>query len=200
MAYVEWFTREYICANGVCEKTKYQVMLDGDGSSHAGREYKRTIRRAEKNATEAKNEAARIVNNNFFAGRDYLLTATLSDEGLEELVMKAGTDDPDELLLQMRREMKLWARRARRKLEGVELRYMAWPSDLDGKRLTPARPHLHVIVNAEGAEALLRGKPLTPELAADAGEAAIQGAKPTEANAYKLQLVKTLVKRELLGL
>lgn len=55
-------------------------------------------------------------------------------------------------------------------------------------------------IRAEGAEALLRGKPLTPELAAEAGEAAIRGAKPTEANAYKLQLVKTLVKRELLGL
>ena len=53
---------------------------------------------------------------------------------------------------------------------------------------------------AEAAEELLRGKPLTPELAEAAGKAAIQGAKPTEANAYKLQLVKTLVKRELTAL
>ena len=53
---------------------------------------------------------------------------------------------------------------------------------------------------AEAAEELLRGKPLTPELAEAAGKAAVEGAKPTEANAYKLQLVKTLVKRELTAL
>ena len=55
-------------------------------------------------------------------------------------------------------------------------------------------------LRAEAAETLLAGKELTPELAEAAGKAAIQGAKPTEANAYKLQLVKTLVKRELLAL
>ena len=53
---------------------------------------------------------------------------------------------------------------------------------------------------AEAAEQLLAGKALTPELAEGAGKAAVAGAKPTEANAYKLQLVKTLVKRELLAL
>ena len=41
----------------------------------------------------------------------------------------------------------------------------------------------------------------TPEERAEAaGKAAVRGAKPTEANAYKLQLVKTLVKRQLLAL
>ena len=55
-------------------------------------------------------------------------------------------------------------------------------------------------LRAEAAETLLAGKALTPELAEAAGKAAVKGAKPTEANAYKLQLVKTLVKRELLTL
>jgi CO/xanthine dehydrogenase FAD-binding subunit len=50
------------------------------------------------------------------------------------------------------------------------------------------------------AEKLLAGRELTPENADAAGKAAIRGAKPTEANAYKLQLVKTLVKRQLLAL
>ena len=53
---------------------------------------------------------------------------------------------------------------------------------------------------ASEAEALLAGKELTPEIAEAAGKAAVRGAKPTEGNAYKLQLVKTLVKRELLAL
>lgn len=50
------------------------------------------------------------------------------------------------------------------------------------------------------AEALLKGQAVTPELADRAGEAALAGAKPAEANAYKLQLMKTLLKRLLLSL
>ncbi|MDR0839706.1 MAG: FAD binding domain-containing protein [Oscillospiraceae bacterium] len=50
------------------------------------------------------------------------------------------------------------------------------------------------------AEELLNGKAITPELAEAAGIAAAEGAKPYEANAYKVQLIKTLVKRELLAL
>lgn len=52
---------------------------------------------------------------------------------------------------------------------------------------------------ADKAEALLAGQELTPELAEAAGVAAAEGAAPFEANAYKVQLIKTLVKRELLG-
>ena len=154
MAHIEWYTREYICANGVCEKTKYPVRVDGDASAQS-REYKRRVRQAEKNATEAKTEAARSANNNFRAGEDYFLTATLSPEGMETLIMRAGTDDRDELNLRMRVELQNWVRRAKRRLPaGAELKYMAWVCDLDGKKLTPTLPHIHVIVNAAGAEAM----------------------------------------------
>jgi xanthine dehydrogenase YagS FAD-binding subunit len=47
------------------------------------------------------------------------------------------------------------------------------------------------------AETLLRGCAITPELAEEAGLAAADGARVYEANAYKVQLIKTLVKREL---
>lgn len=53
---------------------------------------------------------------------------------------------------------------------------------------------------AEAAEALLKGKALTPELAEAAGLAAAEGARPGRQNAYKVQLIKALVKRELLAL
>lgn len=155
MAFVEWYTREYICSNGVCERTKFPVLRDGNQSTRSGREYRRKIRRAEKNASEAANEASRSANENFRAGRDYLLTATLSPEGLEELVTRAGTNDPDCLLMQMRKELVNWIRRAKRRLpQGVELKYMGWKSDLDGKTFKPTLPHLHVFVNAEGLEAM----------------------------------------------
>ena len=51
--------------------------------------------------------------------------------------------------------------------------------------------------HAEAAEAVLNGQTLTPEVCEQAGNAAIKGASPTEANAYKLQLMRTLLKREL---
>lgn len=53
---------------------------------------------------------------------------------------------------------------------------------------------------AKKAEALMEGREINQELAEKAGLAAAEGAKPYEANAYKVQLIKTLVKRELLAL
>ena len=153
---VQWFVREYVCANGVCEKTKFPLRAEGERSARSGSDYKRRLRKAEKNVTQAKHEAARTANNNFFAGRDKLLTCTISDEGMELLVARAGTDDPDELLLRLRTEIGNWMKRARRRLRamGIEAKYMAFTADLDGKRLTPARPHVHMLVNREAAEVL----------------------------------------------
>jgi len=49
------------------------------------------------------------------------------------------------------------------------------------------------------AEMHLRGKTVTPEVAARAGELAAEGATPLAQNGYKVQLVKVLVKRALLN-
>ena len=50
------------------------------------------------------------------------------------------------------------------------------------------------------AEKVLNGKDVTPELAEAAAEAAVADAEPFEANKYKIQIAKTLVKRTLLGM
>ncbi len=50
------------------------------------------------------------------------------------------------------------------------------------------------------AEALLNGKDITPELAEAAGEAAVADAEPFEANKFKIQIAKTLIKRTLLAM
>ena len=50
------------------------------------------------------------------------------------------------------------------------------------------------------AERVLTGKRITPELAAEAGEAAVAGAKPLAKNAYKIPLTKAVVRREVLAL
>lgn len=49
-------------------------------------------------------------------------------------------------------------------------------------------------------EAMLEGQKITPELAARAGEAAIEGAQPLAKNRYKLPITKAVVKRTVLGL
>jgi xanthine dehydrogenase YagS FAD-binding subunit len=53
-------------------------------------------------------------------------------------------------------------------------------------------------VNAADAEKALVGKSLTADLAAEAGKAAVNGAKPLSGNAYKLQLTRVAVKRALM--
>lgn len=49
-------------------------------------------------------------------------------------------------------------------------------------------------------ERLLSGQRITPQLAAKAGEAAIEGARPLSKNAYKLPMTRALVRRTLLEL
>lgn len=49
-------------------------------------------------------------------------------------------------------------------------------------------------------EAMLAGQRITPELAAKAGEASVEGAHPLAKNKYKVPLTKAVVKRTLLAL
>ena len=49
-------------------------------------------------------------------------------------------------------------------------------------------------------EAMLVGQRITPELAANAGEASVEGAHPLAKNKYKVPLTKAVVKRTLLSL
>jgi xanthine dehydrogenase YagS FAD-binding subunit len=52
---------------------------------------------------------------------------------------------------------------------------------------------------AKEAEAMLVGKTITEEVAAEAGERAVAGAAPLSQNAYKVQLARTAVKRALMA-
>ena len=52
----------------------------------------------------------------------------------------------------------------------------------------------------EGAERVLAGQRITPELAAKAGEAAVAGAAPLAKNAYKVPLTKATITRTVLAL
>jgi xanthine dehydrogenase YagS FAD-binding subunit len=72
----------------------------------------------------------------------------------------------------------------------------------DGGKVTNARLVLGGVANVPwrvtAAEALLEGQPLTPALAAQAAELAVQGASPLAHNQYKVQLARELARRALL--
>ena len=53
-------------------------------------------------------------------------------------------------------------------------------------------------VRAREAEQILVGEPLTEMVAEKASEAASSGFQPLSKNAYKVQIVKTLVKRAIM--
>ncbi|HUJ88663.1 MAG TPA: FAD binding domain-containing protein [Syntrophorhabdales bacterium] len=54
-------------------------------------------------------------------------------------------------------------------------------------------------VRAFAAEQILKGKPISEAIAAEAAEAALAEAKPLNMNAYKTEIAKALVKRAILG-
>lgn len=75
--------------------------------------------------------------------------------------------------------------------------------DMDGPRVTKANVVLGQVApipwRSREAEAVLQGQVLDRALANQAGEAAVQGAKPLSRNRYKVQLARVAVHRALLA-
>lgn len=73
---------------------------------------------------------------------------------------------------------------------------------VDGDTVKAARIVIYGVApipwRSAAAERVIVGKRLTPESAAEAGEAAISGAAPLSMNGYKVPLTRTVVKRALL--
>ncbi len=150
----EWYIREYRCSNGICVKTKFPG--NGDVSSRPGsKRHERYVRRSERGATEARHDAALALNENFKAGVDRYIGLDYSDEGLDEVIMHAGTNAEDDVYITAKKHiLKNYIRRCSRacKKAGVPFRYLIVTSDRDGKTMKPARIHHHMVVNAEAAE------------------------------------------------
>jgi xanthine dehydrogenase YagS FAD-binding subunit len=76
--------------------------------------------------------------------------------------------------------------------------------EMDGKVCKSARIVLGGVApipwHLPKVEALLAGKEITPDLAARAGDVAVDGAEPLAKNGYKVPLLKAVVKRTLLTL
>ena len=76
--------------------------------------------------------------------------------------------------------------------------------DMDGDLCREARIVLGGVApvpwRVSGAEALLTGQRVTPELAREVGAAAVAGARPLSKNAYKIPLTRGVVERTVLAL
>lgn len=183
MERVEWRIREWQMHNGICEKIKFAVVLDGTVRTGT-RSYMRAVDRAEKNSREAARELARVLNDNFEAGKDIHLVLTYDEAALRKLVCRAGVpergierflssvlgegesreQEDNRLLLYMaaEQEFRNWTKRCRRACgkAGVQLKYAGITSDRERDKRTgatgPARLHHHVVVDRESAELCAR--------------------------------------------
>jgi xanthine dehydrogenase YagS FAD-binding subunit len=74
---------------------------------------------------------------------------------------------------------------------------------MDGETVSAAKVFVYGVApipwRSAAAERAITGKRVTPENAATAGEASVEGAAPLSMNAYKVALTKTVVKRALLS-
>lgn len=179
---VEWRIQKWAYNNGVCESTKYPVVLE-PGVREGTRRYRRAVDRAAKNDRESVRECARSLNNNFTAGQDRYITMDYSEAGLRRLAKRVGVPDdsmdrflasalsegesPEQednrlmLYLSAETEAANFIKRCHRacRKAGVELRYIYVTSDRkvdkSGERV-PVRVHHHLVCNREAAEIVSR--------------------------------------------
>ena len=147
-----WVIRTYK-AGRVGEKIKYWV--PGKKPSRSQRRIKSDIRKQQQNENDATKRVARIINENFRGG-DAFDGYTYSDQSLARLMagMPDGLEEEaqrDYIYQQADHELELLLRRGRYacKKAGVEFKYFAITSDMDGETGAPARVHHHIITTRE---------------------------------------------------
>lgn len=152
-----WVIRTWV-SGAVGEKTKFWVpgVIPPKGSRRLKTEAdKRAV-----NESNATRRLARLLNENFPKADGCLLGLDYTVEGLEHLgdAGQDGEEWANELFHRAHHQLRLWLRRVRRacQREGVELRYIATTSDMDGETGEYVRVHHHVVINREAAEVAVR--------------------------------------------
>lgn len=117
-----------------------------------GRVRGRTLaRKQDANERSCNKRFARLINCNFDAG-DLLLSPDYSDDGMQRVMDSVDQSDMDAVRKAAEHDLELFLRRLKRELgkQGVELKYLAVTSDMDGDSGEIVRAHHHVIIKAEG--------------------------------------------------
>ena len=153
-----WVIRTYE-AGMIGEKIKYWI--PGKKPSKSRRRIKSDIRKQQQNENDATKRVARIINENFQGG-DVFDALTYSDAAITKL--REGTpyiEDLEERLAYIYKlaehELELFLRRCRYacKKAGVEFKYVAITSDMDGETGERVRIHHHIVANKE-VKAIIR--------------------------------------------
>lgn len=142
-----WVIRTYL-AGMIGEKIKYWV--PGEKPSRSKRRMASDIRQQQRNEASAEKRMARLVHANFREG--VLVRLSWGEEQLAAL-----PEGEDERFRAAHRALRLWLRRARRACAaaGVELKYIALTSDVNGKTGELVRVHHHAILSREAADIAL---------------------------------------------
>lgn len=108
-------------------------------------------RKQDANERACTKRLSRLLNCNFRAG-DLLLSPTYRAEAMEKLCAGVDLEDMDALRRRAEHEVGLFLQRLKRALgkEGVELRYIAVTSDMDGETGEAVRVHHHIVIPSDG--------------------------------------------------
>ena len=148
-------------AGSVGEKIKFWV--PNARPSKSAKKIKSDLKKIKSNEASAVKRLARVINANFSHG-DILLGLDYSPKGFEKVCKRAGVlcdaNEPESLeAIYMAAEQELTnaLRRVKRELEksGIDLRYVAVTSDLNGKTGECVRVHHHLVINAEALFAFM---------------------------------------------
>lgn len=164
----QWVMHTYE-AGPIGEKIKFFVP-GGKSSEKITRREKNAMKREKQNAYSAVKTLARLLNANFYTG-GVLLGLDYSDDSLEKLYDtaretfaqgKGPNPDSDVELERMdavwqaaSHELEKCMRRVKRmlKLHGIELKWCAITSDMDGSTGETVRVHHHLVINEEAVDA-----------------------------------------------
>ena len=152
-----WVIRTYTAGN-VGEKTKFWI--PGERPKKVNRRTRSDLRKIEQNEWSAVKAVARLINANFKA-EDLIIGLDYSEKGMRKLIDASFKYDDDNVMDRIRHaaehELVLCLRRVKRELarDGVELKYIAFTSDMDGETGEAVRVHHHLIINAEAQAAFV---------------------------------------------
>lgn len=143
------YMERIIEAGKVREKILYRV--HANTQPRRGRRKGATLaRKQDANERSCIKRFARILNANYHHG-DLMLGLTFSDAQIKKLIDRVGTDT-DAIYAAVEHEAVLFLRRLKHALgeKGKDLRAVMVISDMDGDTGELVRPHVHMIVPAEG--------------------------------------------------
>ena len=156
-----WYTRKYICRNGIEERTKFPVRIDSEKINTRKASVK--VKRSSRACDNAERQLARLLNNNFDAHKDSHIVLEYDEKGMQKVekramkLLETGEYESMEDCLHFaaQKEAENFIRRIQRAKGDITLLYVFITSDMDGETGEMVRLHHHMVINSEALEIAL---------------------------------------------